>query len=92
VTEGWKAVQGIVAKYDRLKAFGFIVPDDPTLPDFFVCPKFISAERHCRFLIAGQRVEFEPIQDGERNVAHNVRVVPLTIAIQRSGNVVGGKP
>jgi cold shock CspA family protein len=74
---------GTVSKYDRMKAFGFILPDDATLPDFFVCPKFIDATRHHRFLVVGQRVEFDPVDiDTDRPAAHNIRVVPTTIARQ----------
>jgi len=75
---------GTVIKYDRVSAYGFIVSDDPTLPDFFVCPKFIDRDRHHRFLVPGQRVEFDPVDLDTKPQAHNVRVVPVTIAWQVS--------
>jgi cold shock CspA family protein len=74
---------GVVIKYDRLAAYGFILPDDPTLPDFFVCPKFIDADKPRRFLVVGQRVEFTPVDtETAKPQAHNVRVLPMTIARQ----------
>jgi cold shock CspA family protein len=80
-------MQGTVLRYDRAKGFGFILPDDgANLPDYFVCGKFIDPSRRLRFLIPGQRVEFDPIEDQTGFVAHNVRVLPTTIAIQTSGN------
>ena len=75
---------GTVAKYDRIGAFGFIVADLPGLPDFFVIPKFIEADRHHRFLVPGYRVEFDPFDIEGKPQAHNVRVVSRTVAIQRS--------
>ena len=75
---------GTVIKYDRISAYGFIVSDDPTLPDFFVCPRFIDADRHHRFLVLGQRVEFDPVDVATKPKALNVHVIPTTIAIQRS--------
>jgi cold shock CspA family protein len=84
---------GTVTRYDRLAAYGFIVPDDPTLPDFFTCPKFIQAPKPHRFLVPGQRVEFDPVNmDTDRPQARNVRVIPSTVAIQRSSPVSGGRP
>jgi len=82
---------GTVTRYDRLAAYGFIVPDNPTLPDFFTCPKFIQATKPHRFLVPGQRVEFDPVNvDTDRPQAHNVRVTPTAISIQRSTPVLGG--
>jgi len=81
---------GTVIKYDRVAAYGFIVADDPTLPDFFVIPKFIQADRHHRFLAPGFRVEFDPIDIETKPQAHNVRVISRTIAIQRSTPTPGG--
>jgi cold shock CspA family protein len=79
---------GTVTKFDRIKGYGFIVSDDPALPDFFVIPKFIDCDRHHRFLVRGQRVEFDPVDVDTKPQAHNVRVVPITIAIQRSDPAV----
>lgn len=79
---------GTVAKYDRMKGYGFILPDDASLPDFFVCPKLIDANRHFRFLIPGQRVEFDPVDVSTKPAAHNVRVLPTTIARQTSDTAV----
>jgi cold shock CspA family protein len=81
---------GTVIKYDRAAAYGFIVSDDPTLPDFFVIPKFIQADRHHRFLVPGFRVEFDPVDIEAKPQAHNVRVISRMIAIQRSAPQAGG--
>jgi cold shock CspA family protein len=81
---------GTVTKYDRVKGYGFILPDDANLPDFFVCAKFIDSNRHLRFLIPGQRVEFTPIDPDGRSQAHDVRVLPTTIAVQRGTLPTGG--
>jgi len=82
---------GTVVHYNRLASYGFITPDDPTLPDHFVCATFINADKPRRFLIVGQRVEFDPVAtDTAKPQAHNVRVIPTTIAIQRSAPVAGG--
>jgi cold shock CspA family protein len=75
---------GTVIKYDRLKTFGFILPDDPSLPDFFVCPKFITANKSRRFLMPGWRVEFTPVDIDGKPQAHDVRVLSTTIAVQLS--------
>lgn len=80
---------GTVTKYDRVKGYGFIVPDDAALPDFFVCPKFIDANKHHRFLIPGQRVEFDPVDVDTKPVASNVHVIPTTIARQVNAPVAG---
>jgi cold shock CspA family protein len=76
---------GTVIKYDRITAIGWILPDDETLPDFFVIPKFMIADRHHRFLLPGWRVEFDPIDADGKPQAHNVRVIQRTIARQTSG-------
>ena len=74
-----------VSKYNRAVGFGFIVPDDDSLLDFFVCPKFINNDKHHRFLVVGQLVEFDPIDIEGKPQAHNVRIVyPFTIARQVS--------
>ena len=82
---------GTISKYDRVKGYGFILPDDETLPDFFVCAKFIDLSRHLRFLVAGQRVEFDAIDPDGRSQAHNVRVLPTTIAVQHSAEFGGNR-
>jgi cold shock CspA family protein len=78
---------GTVSKYDRIAGIGWIVPKDPTLPDFFVIPKFIAADKHHRFLAAGQRVEFDPFDIEGKPQAHNVRVISQTIAVQCSASI-----
>lgn len=78
-------MQGTVSKYDRVRGFGFILPDDGAdLPDYFTCGKFIDPTRRLRFLVPGQRVEFDPVDETSGPTAHNVRVLPTTIAVQRS--------
>lgn len=81
---------GTVSVFNRIKRFGFVVPDDPNLPDFFVIPKFIVGEKHRLFLVPGWRVEFDPIDVEGKPQAHNVRVISRTIALQRSAPEPGG--
>jgi cold shock CspA family protein len=78
---------GTVNFYDRIKRFGFIVPDDPTLPDHFVVPKFMLGDKHQLFLMEGWKVEFDSVDSDGKPQAHNVRIVSRTIAIQRSAPV-----
>jgi len=82
---------GTVSKYNRLKAYGWIVSDDPTLPDFFVCPKLMDCDKHQRFLIVGQRVEFEPANIDTQPEARHVRKLPMTIARQTGGEPDGNR-
>jgi|HubBroStandDraft_1064217.scaffolds.fasta_scaffold291667_2 cold shock CspA family protein len=79
---------GTVAKYDRIAAYGWIVADDSSLPDFFVIPKFMDADRHHRFLMAGWRVDFDPFDIDGKPQAHNVRVISRTIVRQVSDSAV----
>ena len=75
---------GTVLRYDRIAAYGFIVPDDNTLPDYFACAKFIISEnKHRRFLLPGWRVEFESNDNNGHPQALNIRVICKTGAIQR---------
>lgn len=78
---------GSVSVYNRPKGFGFILPDDNNLPDFFVCAKFINtANKHHKFLVPGQRVEFDPVDVDTKPAAHNVRIIgPQIIAKQVGG-------
>lgn len=81
---------GTVIRYSRETGFGFIAPlDDPQgqLPDYFVCHRFIVAESCRRFLVPGQKVEFDPADDAGRPQAHNVRVIGVTVARQTSTSV-----
>jgi cold shock CspA family protein len=82
---------GTVTKYDRIRGFGFIVPDDPTLPDFFVCPRLMDCGKHQRFLMVGQRVEFEPANVDTQPEARHIRKFPMTIARQTSGEPDGNQ-
>jgi len=81
---------GTVIKFDRVKGYGFILPDDETLPDFFVLPKFIMEPRCRRFLFAGWRVEFDAVTIEENPQAHNVKILSRPVAIQRSAPTPGG--
>jgi cold shock CspA family protein len=78
---------GTCIKYDRIAAYGFIVADEPCLPDFFVIPKFIDADKHHRFLFPGWRVEFDPVDIDGKPQAHNVRIISRPIARQVSAPV-----
>jgi cold shock CspA family protein len=71
---------GTVAKYDRLKSYGFILSDNPDDPDFFVCASFIEGK--ARWLMANWRVEFTPIETDKGFEAHDVRVIERVIARQ----------
>jgi cold shock CspA family protein len=77
-------VEGIVLQYNRQNGWGFIRPDSPDLPDFFVCYKFLeAANKFERFLKPGQRVEFDAIDPDGKREARRVRVLrPITIARQ----------
>lgn len=76
---------GICVKFDRVGRWGFITSEDVTLPDVFVHATEIVGTKAQRFLVVGQKVEFEPCDDGtDRPIAKNVRKFPFTIAIQRS--------
>ncbi|MGA9972321.1 MAG: cold shock domain-containing protein [Candidatus Acidiferrales bacterium] len=67
-------MQGTVKKYERSGAWGFILADDPNLPDCFVHHSFIQAERRKKFLNEGDRVEFDYAEDEQgRPQARNVR-------------------
>jgi cold shock CspA family protein len=81
---------GTTIKYDRVKGYGFILPDDETLPDFFVLAKCILEPKGRRWLMAGWRVEFTPVEVGDGMQAQNVRVLSRPIAIQRSVPKLGG--
>jgi cold shock CspA family protein len=83
---------GTVIKYDRITAVGWILSDDPTLPDFFVIPKFMLEDKRHRFLMAGWRVEFDAIDIDGNPQAHNVRIISRPIAIQRSAPQMGERP
>ena len=76
---------GTCVKYDRIGRWGFIAPDDLTLPDHFVHASDIVGPKSQHFLVVGQRVEFDASSDdADRPTAKNVRKFPLTIAVQRS--------
>jgi cold shock CspA family protein len=75
---------GTVTRYNRVEAWGFILPDDETLPDYFVIPKFIISKPP--FLMPGWRVEFTPVEEDGNYRAHDVRVIAKTITRQTSGD------
>jgi cold shock CspA family protein len=81
---------GTVTMFDRVRGFGFILPDDETLPDFFTAPKFILEPKCRRFLMAGWRVEFSPVDIDGAPQAHGVKIISRTIAAQRSAPVADG--
>jgi CspA family cold shock protein len=63
---------GTVKFFDRLKGFGFIIPDSPG-DDVFVHYTAIDGEGY-RNLWEGDRVEFDLVQNGEKGLmARNVR-------------------
>jgi cold shock CspA family protein len=84
-------MEGTVLQFNRQTGWGFIRPDSPDQPDFFVCYKFINAEtKFERFLKAGQRVSFDPTDIDTKPQARNVSKLPTVIAIQRSAPNAGG--
>ena len=84
-------MQGTVTKYDRAKSYGFILPDDENLPDYFVVPKFIADRM--KFLMPGWRVEFTPVEVDGKFQAHDIHVVSRVIAVQRAAApIAGGRP
>jgi cold shock CspA family protein len=67
---------GIVVNYTRIVGYGFIVPDDPNAPNYFVHYRSIQANSAKRVLRVGQRVEFDATEDeAGRPRAVNVRVI-----------------
>jgi hypothetical protein len=44
-----------------------------------------------RFVVAGQKVEFEPVDSNTGPQAHHVRKIAVTIAIQRYALLAGGE-
>jgi cold shock CspA family protein len=78
-------MQGTTTRYDRVRGYGFIIPDDLTQPDYFVHSKHILEPKGRRFLMAGWRVEFTPVTAVEGLQAHEVRILSRTIAIQHGG-------
>lgn len=85
-------MEGTVLKYNRQTGWGFIRPDSPDFPDFFVCYKFVEAtSKFERYLKPGQRVQFDPVEIDTKPQAHNVRVVPpITIGRRTSEAVAEG--
>jgi cold shock CspA family protein len=81
---------GVVASYDRRVGWGFIIPDDGDLPDFFVHYSFIQADKFQRFLRVGQKVEFDPTDVDGKPQARNVRKLPTLIAHQTSAPAASG--
>jgi len=79
---------GTIANYDRRVGWGFIIPDDPDAPDFFVHYSFIQADKFQRFLRVGQKVEFDPVDVDSKPQARNVRKLPTLIARQVSDTAV----
>jgi cold shock CspA family protein len=85
-------MQGTVVRYDRTKGFGFITPADPSLPDFFVhVSDVVAANKHLRFLVVGQPVEFDPTAIDTKPKATNVRRLPMTVARQVSEAVAAAE-
>lgn len=78
---------GTVLNYNRSKSYGFILPDDASLPDCFVSWKWIVADKHRLYLIPNQRVEFDFVEQDGKPQARNVRVIGITIARQVSAQV-----
>jgi CspA family cold shock protein len=68
-------MQGTVKKFDDQKGFGFIRPDDKTLPDCFVHYTGILGAPGRKSLSSGQRVEFDIQQESKGPRALNVRGV-----------------
>jgi cold shock CspA family protein len=73
---------GTTIKYDRIKGYGFILPDDETMQDFFVPAKAILAPKGRHWLMAGWRVEFDIVEVEEGLAAANVKIISRPIAAQ----------
>lgn len=88
---------GLCIKYDRAKGFGFIVATgdaNQNLPDYFVSYRFIEgSSKHDKFLVPGQKVDFQPADSDAGPQARNVRkIAPITIAVQHSASITGDRP
>jgi cold shock CspA family protein len=83
-------MEGTVLKYNRQTGWGFIRPDSPDSPDFFVCYKFVeAASKFERYLKPGQRVQFDAVDPDTKPQAHHVRLIsPITIARQVGSKAV----
>jgi cold shock CspA family protein len=76
---------GTCTGYNRARGYGFILPDDETLPDYFCHARSIQAKNHYQFLVVGQRVEFTPSEVDGKPQALAVRIVgPQIVANQVS--------
>src|ERR1700739_4807285 len=79
---------GTIIKYDRIKRYGFVLPDDESLPDHFFVPKFL-ADPHTKLLMVGWKVEFDSVEAATGFQAHHLRVIAKPIVSQYSA-VFGG--
>ena len=73
---------GVCSRWNRMKGWGFVIADDPSKPDFFVSYRHIQAIASRRYLLPGDRVEFEPKgENTDRPYAVNVRkLAPAPVA------------
>ncbi len=63
---------GTVSRFNRMKGWGFILPDDDTLDDFFVHHSELVGRK---FLRVNERVEFTPSVRNDKPYARNVKVI-----------------
>jgi cold shock CspA family protein len=83
---------GTTRKWDRIKGYGFILPDDETQPDIFVSAKCIIAPKGRRWLLPGWRVEFDAVEVEQGLSAENVKIISRPIAAQYSATPKTGGP
>jgi cold shock CspA family protein len=81
---------GTTIKWDRIKGYGFLLPDDETMQDIFVPAKAIFAGKGRHWLLPGWRVEFDVVEVEEGLAAANVHIISRPIAVQYSATPGNG--
>lgn len=72
-------MQGAVSLFNRVRGYGFVVPDDPTWPPLFFHRSQIAVRDGIQFLMPGDIIEFEIGEHGGRKVAISIKKIePVT--------------
>jgi cold shock CspA family protein len=81
---------GTTIKWNRIKGYGFVLPDDAMQPDIFVSATCIQAPRGRRWLLPGWRVEFDVVEVEEGLAAENLKILSRPIGAQFSATAENG--